>query len=104
MYKIGGDTVAVAKDEELTTVGGYECPKVASKAAKKVLRQLRRHGTVIFTHDDGPSLSVRGELNSICGAIGITVFQSPYELVLIDEDQMKRIEGSKFSEEECRVL
>jgi len=88
-------------ETDLTTVAGYECPKNTSKLARKVLRQLRKRGTVIFIHDDGPSLLVRTELVEIAGAIGLICHQDHYRLTLLDEDQVKSIDGSEASTEEC---
>lgn len=85
-----------------TTAGGFECPVGTSKLAKRVLRKLRRRGTVIFTCDDGPSLPVRDELIEIAGAVGILHFPTSHQVVLVDEGQTKTIKGSKASEAACK--
>ncbi len=72
--------------EKLITVAGFECPASTSEAAKKVLRQLRKHGVVKFTHDDGESLLVRQELEEICGAIGVEYYRAGhYSVIFIDK-------------------
>jgi hypothetical protein len=85
-----------------TTAGGFECPKGTSKLAKRVLRRLRRRGTVIFECDDGPSIMVRDELIEIAGAVGIMHFPTSHRVVLVDEGQTKTIDGSKASEKACK--
>lgn len=69
---------------ETTTIHGYEVPKWINTQTKNVLRKLRRHGFVMFRHDDGPSLTTRLELENIAEQVGILVYPEAYCLSLVD--------------------
>ena len=71
-------------------VHGYEVPKGTCSQARNVLRKLKKHGVVVFHHDDSTSLCTRLELEAIADAIGLARFDEPYTLSLIDEKGMKR--------------
>jgi hypothetical protein len=72
--------------ESTIIVAGFECPKTTSDLAKKCLRKLRKLGMVIFEHDDGPGILVREELKNIAFNDGIWINESPYRLILINNE------------------
>lgn len=80
--------------EELITVAGYECLKTISPQTKRVLCKLRKVGVVIFQHDDGLAAITHEQLVEIADAIGLTCYQTRYEVVLIDTDIINPIDGA----------
>lgn len=80
---------------------GYEIPGNTSKLAKKVLRRLKKNRFVIFEHDDGPSLSVHGELTNIANNIGLEYYTEEHKVVMIDSERVKVVNGSKAKEKSC---
>ncbi len=82
------------REEELIRVAGYECLKTISPQTKRVLRKLRKAGIVVFQHDSGPAAITHEQLVETAGAIGLDYYQSIYEVVLIDTDIIKPIDGA----------
>ena len=82
------------REEELTTIAGYECLKTISPQTKRVLRKLRKAGVIVFQHDDGLALITRDQLIDTADAIGLNCYPTPYEVVLIDTDIIKPIDGA----------
>lgn len=70
----------------LITVAGYECPKNTLPKTKKILRLLKKYGTVIFNYDDGPDVLVMQELKEIADYIGLTYYSHQHQFILIDEN------------------
>lgn len=75
-------------------VGGYECPDDTCPQAIRVLRKLKRDGVVIFNCDGGPSSIALHQLSEIAGAIGLECFDTPYKVVIVDDNQIKAIDGA----------
>lgn len=82
------------REEDLTTVAGYECLKTISPQTKRVLRKLRKAGIVVFRCDDGLSTITRDQLIEIADAIGLDYYPAFYKVVLIDTDIIKPIDGA----------
>lgn len=81
--------VNVSSDYKM--VHGFEVPKDTSTAAIKVLKQLDKHGVVVYCYDDGPSLLVRHELQEITGAIGVyCLLIGKYRLLIITEEAVDK--------------
>jgi len=80
-------------EEELIKVAGYECLKTISPQTKRVLRKLRKTGIIVFQHDDGPTAITHEQLVETADSIGLNCYQTRYEVVLIDNDIIKPIDG-----------
>lgn len=71
----------------MTTIQGYEVQGKASTLTRKVLKKLRETGVAILTYDDSPEgIQTFDQLRDIAGNIGLKCHESPYEIVLIDEE------------------
>lgn len=61
-------------------------------ANQKSASQIAKTGVIVFQHDDGLAAITHEQLVEIADAIGLTCYQTCYEVVLIDTDVIKPID------------
>ena len=80
--------------EEFIRVAGYECLKTNSPQTKRILHKLCKVGVIVFRCDGGLAAAItHKQLVEIADIIGLTCYQTRYEVVLIDTNIIKPIDG-----------